>query len=167
MKNEQIRAELDAILSTLLTDKKMLQNDKRIIAVNAVKEKISASNKKFRELNPFTTEEKTRMGDAMRGKTLEEILGEERAAAGKQARSQAHLGKKRAPEVGAKISATRRANGSYENNGMTGKEHKQSTKSIMSIKAEIRQDLKRRLGLGRNDSLDKELLAKEYKRLGL
>jgi len=167
MKNNKIKAELDAILATLMTDKKMLQNDKRIIAVNNAKKQIAESNVRFHKENPRTEEEKFACGNNMRGKTLEEILGEERAAAGKQARSQATLGKKRPKEVGQKIAATRRANGSYENNGMTGKEHKQSTKSIMSIKAEIRQELKRKHGLGKSDKVPPELLEKAYKKAGL
>jgi len=114
-----------------------------------------------------TEEHKEKIGDTLRGKTLEELLGEERAALGRQARSKASLGKKRDPKVGAKIAETRRANGSYENNGMTGKEHKESTKSIMAIKASIRQELKRKLGLGKTDKVPPELLLKEYKKHGL
>ena len=100
----------------------------------------------------------------MRGKKLEEILGEERANEGRKKRSEAHKGKKRPEEVGQKIAATRKANGSYIDSGMTGKEHKESTKEIMGIKAKIRQDLKRQLGLGKNDSVPKDLLEEEYKK---
>lgn len=109
---------------------------------------------------------KEKIGDAFRGKTLEEILGEERAAEGREARRQAcyrqdYTGR------GEKIAATRRANGSYENNGMTGKQHKESTKAQQSMKAQIRQDIKRELGLGRSDSIPKDILERAYKRAGL
>jgi hypothetical protein len=50
---------------------------------------------------------------------------------------------------------------------MRGKEHKDSTKSIMSIKAKVRQELKIKLGLGKNDKVPKELLEKEYKKRGI
>ena len=113
-----------------------------------------------------TEEHKEKIGDSLRGKTLEEILGEERAALGKQARSQAHSGKKRPEEVVQKITATRRANNSY-GKSMLGKTHKDSTKSIMSLKAEIRQQLKRQHGLGKSDKVPEELLAKAYKKAGL
>jgi len=130
-------------------------------------EKIRQSNINFRKENPRTEDEKYACGNNMRGKKLEEILGKERAAKGRQARSDAFSGKKRPPEVGQKIAATRRANGSYVDSGMTGKEHKESTKEIQGKKAKIRQDLKRQLGLGRSDSVPKDLLEKEYKKQGL
>jgi len=130
-------------------------------------EKNRRSNIKFRKENPRTEEEKYACGNNMRGKKLEEILGEERAAAGRKARSEASKGKKRPIEVGQKIAATRRANGSYDHNGMFGKTHKESTKEIMAIKAQIRQELKRKLGLGKSDSVPKDLLEKEYKKQGL
>ena len=67
------------------------------------------------------------------------------------------------------IRATRLATGSYqaETHGMNNKEHKDSTKEIMSIKARVRQELKRQLGLGKSDSVPRDLLEKEYKRLKL
>jgi len=168
MNYDKVKAELDAILSTLMTDKKMKQSDRLLIAQNnpITKQKISESNKRTKQLNPITEERKQRIGDAMRGKTLEEILGEERAAAGKQARSQFHKGKRRPAEVGAKIAATRRANNNY-GTSMLGKEHKESTKSIMSLKAEIRQELKRKHGLGKSDKVPQELLDLAYKKAGL
>lgn len=116
---------------------------------------------------PKNESTKTKISDAMRGKTLEDILGEDRATEGRQRRSELLKGKKRPAEVGQKIAATRRANGSYEHNGMTGKAHKESTKEMQSIKAQIRQDLKRQLGLGRNDKIPKELLEQEYEKLAL
>ena len=131
------------------------------------KAKIAKSNRKFKEENPLTAKQKKQIGDAMRGKTLEELIGEERAAEGRKKRSEAHKGKKRPEEVGQKIAATRRANGSYEHNGMTGKTHKESTKEIQGQKARIRQELKRKLGLGKSDSVPKDLLEKEYKKQGL
>jgi hypothetical protein len=73
----------------------------------------------------------------------------------------------RKEEVGQKIAATRRANVSYDHNGMTGKTHKESTKAIQGQKAKIRQELKRKLGLGKSDSVPKDLLEKEYKKQGL
>lgn len=165
MKNDKVKAELDAILSTLMTDKNMLQNDKRIIAVNGAKKQIAESNVRFRKENPRTEQEKFACGNNMRGKKLEEILGEERAAIGRKKRAEAASGP-RPKEVSAKIAATRRANGSY-GTSMLGKEHKESTKSIMSIKAEIRQKLKKKLGLGKSDKVPQELLLKEYKKHGL
>ena len=110
---------------------------------------------------------KEKIGNKMRGKTLEELIGEERAAEGRKKRSEAHKGKKRPEEVGQKIAATRRENGSYDYNGMTGKTHRESTKEIQGQKARIRQQLKRELGLGKSDSVPKDLLEKEYKKQGL
>ena len=104
--------------------------------------------------------------DKMRGKTLEQLLGPERALEGKQVRSVNSTGKG-SKLKGAKIAATRRANGSYENNGMTGHAHKESTKQQQSIKAQIRQDIKRQLGLGKNDSIPKDILLQAYKKAGL
>lgn len=131
-------------------------------------EKIRKSNIKFRKENPRTEEEKYACGNNMRGKKLEEMLGEERAAAGKEARRQANF-KQDYTGRGAKTATTRKANGSYksETHGMNGKTHKDSTKEIQGQKAKVRQDLKRKLGLGRSDSVPKDLLEKEYKRLGL
>jgi hypothetical protein len=146
---------------------------KRVIAERVVspeweniKEKSRQGNIKFRKENPRTEEEKYACGNNMRGKTLEEILGEERAAAGKEARRQANFTQDYTGR-GEKIAATRKANGSYENSGMTGHTHKESTKEKQGQKAKVRQDLKRSLGLGRNDSVPKDLLEAEYKRLGL
>lgn len=130
----------------------------------AIVEKIRKTNIEYRKNNPYTEEQKKRIGDAMRGKTLEELIGVERAAIGRKKRSEAHKGKKRPEEVGQKIAATRRANGSYEHSGMTGKTHKESTKEIQGKKAKIRQELKRKLGLGKSDSVPKDLLEKEYKK---
>lgn len=104
--------------------------------------------------------------EAMKGKTLEQILGsKQRAEAGKEARRQANY-KVDYTDRSAKTAATRRENGSY-GTSMLGKEHKESTKSKMSIKAEIRQKLKKQLGLGRNDKVPEDLLIKEYKKAGL
>jgi hypothetical protein len=50
---------------------------------------------------------------------------------------------------------------------MTGKEHKESTKVQQSVKAQIRQDLRRKLNLGKAGKLPKELLLEEYKKAGL
>jgi hypothetical protein len=109
---------------------------------------------------------KEKIGDAMRGKTLEELIGEERAAEGRKKRSEAHKGKKRPEEVVAKIASKRQATGSYSSptHGMNGKTHKESTKEIQGQKAKIRQELKRKLGLGKSDSVPKDLLEKEYKK---
>jgi hypothetical protein len=133
-------------------------------------EKIRLSNIEYRKLNPYTEEEKKRIGDTMRGKTLEEMLGKERATAGRKARSismkvQHESGARSG--VGKKSAATRKANGSYEGSGMTGHTHKESTKVIQGQKAKIRQELKRKLGLGKSDSVPNELLEVEYKKQGL
>jgi len=129
--------------------------------------KIAESNRKHREENPLTAKQKKQIGDAMRGKTLEELVGEEAAARGRRSRSEFHKGKKRPPEVGQRIVATRRARGSYIDSGMTGHEHTDSTKAIMAVKAQIRQDLRRTLNMGKAGKLPKELLEAEYKRAGL
>jgi hypothetical protein len=115
---------------------------------------------------PKEEEHKEKIGNKMRGKTLEELIGVERAAIGRKKRAAAAQGP-RPKEVGQKIAATRRANGSYDQNGMTGKTHKESTKIIQGQKAKIRQELKRKLGLGKSDSVPKDLLEKEYKKQGL
>lgn len=160
--------DLKAYLESL-TSKKLSTSDKHLISQNDpdVQRRKAESNRKHRQENPYTAKQKKRIGDAMRGKTLEEIVGEEAAARGRKARSEASKGKKRPPEVGQKIAATRKANGSYVDSGMTGKKHKESTKAQQSTKAQVRQDLKRKLGLGRNDSIPRELLEKEYKKRGL
>jgi transcription initiation factor TFIIIB Brf1 subunit/transcription initiation factor TFIIB len=105
--------------------------------------------------------------DTMKGKTLEQILGsKERAEAGKEARRQANS-KIDYTERRAKGAKTRRDSGGYDVGTMTGKQHNESTKSIMSLKAEIRQELKRKHALGKNDSVPQEFLDKAYKKAGL
>lgn len=166
----QIDAESARIagLKSKLTDKQWLSNrsKQRIINNPNLPNKIGQSISEFYKNNPMPEERKEKISDSMRGKTLEELIGAERASIGRKKRSEFHKGRKRPIEVGQKIAATRRANGSYENNGMTGKEHKDSTKSIMSQKAAVRQELKRNLGLGKSDTVPKELLEKEYKKRG-
>jgi hypothetical protein len=129
--------------------------------------KIAESNRKHKEENPLTAKQKKQIGDAMRGKTLEELVGEEAAERGRKKRSEASKGKKRPAEVGEKIAATRRARGSYDGRCMRGKEHKDSTREMMAVKAQIRQDLRRSLNLGKAGKLPRELLEAEYKRAGL
>ena len=107
------------------------------------------------------------ISNSLKNRSLEDIIGKEAAERGRKARSDHNRGRKYHPEVGQKIAATRRANGSYVDNGMTGKKHKESTKEIMMLKAQVRQQLKRELGLGRNDKLDKDLLEQRYILLGL
>lgn len=131
------------------------------------KKQIGESNRKTKQANPLTAEQKKQINNHMRGKTLEEIIGVEAATRGRQARSNAFKGKKRPVEVGQKISATRKARGSYIDSGMTGHEHKSSTKEIMAVKAKIRQDLRRSLNLGKSGKLPKELLEAEYEKRGL
>ena len=136
----------------------------------AIVEQIRLSNIEYRKLNPWTDEEKLARSLAMKGKTLEEMLGKERATAGRKARSSSmkvqHESGARSG-VGKKSAATRIANGSYVGSGMTGHTHKESTKEIQGKKAKIRQDLKRKLGLGKSDKVPKDLLEKEYKKQGL
>lgn len=142
---ERARQELDKILAKLMTPKHMRESDKLLIAHDdAWREKISAS---------------------LKDKSLEELLGPERAKKGREARRQSNY-KQDYTGRAEKIVATRRANGNY-GISMLGKEHKESTKSIMSIKAQIRQELKTKLGLGKNDKVPKDLLEKEYKKRGL
>jgi hypothetical protein len=148
MNYDKARRDLDAVLKVLMTDKKMRESDKLLIAHDdAWRASISKT---------------------LKGKTLEELLGEERAAAGKEARRKAAT-KLRPKKVTEKILETKRAKGTYEdpNHGMRNKKHSESTKEQQSTKAQIRQNLKRKLGLGRNDSVPPELLAKEYKKAGL
>ena len=116
-----------------------------------------------------TDQIKQRISNTMRGKSLEELVGPDKAARGRQSRSEFHRGRKRPPEIGEQVAATRKANGSYEspNHGMRGKIHSDETKSKQSVKARIRQDLKRKLGLGKNDSVPKDLIEREYKKHGL
>jgi transcription initiation factor TFIIIB Brf1 subunit/transcription initiation factor TFIIB len=103
--------------------------------------------------------------NSMKGKTLEQLIGKEKAIEGRKIRSKNSKGP-RPDGVGKKIADARRANGSY-GKSMLGKEHKESTKLQQSIKAQIRQDLKKKLKLGRNDIVPKELLTKAYKKAGL
>jgi hypothetical protein len=135
----------------------------------AIVEQIRLSNIEYRKLNPWTDEEKLARSLAMKGKTLEEMLGVERATVGRKKRSQSlieqHASGQRKNTV-KKIVATRKANGSY-GTSMLGKTHKESTKEIQGQKAKIRQELKRKLGLGRSDSVPLELLEKEYKKKGI
>jgi hypothetical protein len=113
---------------------------------------------------------KEKISNSLIGKTLEEILGDkDRAEAGiikrRQSLKSQHASgvRKTAYE---KTRATRKANGSY-GTSMLDKEHKDSTKEIMSIKAKIRQELKRKLKLGKSDSIPKDILKKAYKKQGL
>jgi hypothetical protein len=109
------------------------------------------------------------IGDAMRGKTLEELVGEEAATKGRKSRSEVSKNKKRPAEVIQKIANARKLTGSYQSatHGMNGKEHKESTKATMQVKAQIRQDLRRNLNLGKAGKLPKELLEAEYIKAGL
>jgi len=125
--------------------------------------KISQSNKDFKIRNPITEARKKQTSEAMKGKTLEELIGKKRAEVGRKLRSIAHKGKKRPPEVGEKIAAVRKAKGSYDGRSMLGKKHKESSKLIQAQKAQIRQELKKKLGLGKNDCVPKDLLQKAYK----
>jgi len=120
-----------------------------------------------------TEAHKDNISVSMKGKKLEEILGdEEKAAKGKEARSRS-LKKQHASgsrcHVGQKTAATRKANGSYESptHGMNGKKHTASTRKIQAQKAKIRQEIKRKYKLGKSDKIPKDLLAKEYKKAGL
>jgi hypothetical protein len=117
---------------------------------------------------PKEEEHKEKIGNKMRGKTLEELIGVERAAIGRKKRSDAAQGP-RPKEVVDKIVAKKKATGVYEsdNHGMRGKTHKESTKAIQGQKAKIRQELKRKLKLGKSDSVPKDLLEKAYKKHGL
>jgi hypothetical protein len=121
---------------------------------------------KQRMSNP---EQRQQIGDSMRGKSLEELIGKERAEKGRISRSRSQKGIKQPEGTGAKIAAKRRETGSYDwpDQGMRNKKHKESTKELQSIKAKVRQDLKRKLKLGKSDSIPKDILLKEYKRLGL
>lgn len=134
----------------------------KIIDIDAEFEGVEFDEKSIKKLTAGK-----KASDSMRGKTLEQLLGsKERADAGREARRQANAKQDYTARI-QKTAATRRENGSYENNGMTGKQHKESTKQQQSIKAQIRQNLKRKLGLGRNDSIPKDVLKQEYKKRGL
>jgi hypothetical protein len=114
----------------------------------------------------YTSSRKT--SDTLKGKSLEQLLGPERAAEGKKIRAKNSSGP-RPKSVMKKIVNTKKINGVYNspNHGMNGKKHKESTKELQALKAQVRQDLKRKLGLGRNDSVPKDLLLMEYKKHGL
>ena len=144
-----------------------LPSDKEV-ARETTLQKIKQSNVDYRKVNPRTEAEKYACGNNMRDKTLEEILGKDRALAGKEARRQANF-KQDYTGRGEKIAGTKKAKGDYNSptHGMNGKTHKESTKFMQSQKAQIRQDLKRKLGLGKNDTIPKELLEKAYKKQGL
>lgn len=148
MNYDKAHNELDAVLSQLMTDKKMRESDKMLIAHDdAWRASISKT---------------------LKGKSLETLLGKERAEAGKELRRKAAT-KSQPKEVTKKILETKRARGTYDdpNHGMRNKTHNESTKSVMSIKAAIRQELKRKHGLGKSDKVPEELLLKAYKKAGL
>jgi len=111
---------------------------------------------------------KQRISNAMSGKTLEELVGTEKAAKGRRTRSESAQGP-RDKEIVNKIVNTKKATGVYESptHGMRGKTHKDETKSKQSVKAQIRQTLKRKLGLGKSDSVPRDVLEREYKKHGL
>jgi hypothetical protein len=157
--------EIQALLDATRNQKFRKKTDAQLAGYALTKQ----SNIDFKKLNPITEERKKRTGNAMRGKTLEELIGEERAAAGRKARSEFHNGRKRPPEVVQQIAATRKATGSYDSptHGMNGKTHNEETKSKQSVKAQIRQELKRKLGLGKSDSVPRDVLEQEYKKHGL
>ena len=110
--------------------------------------------------------QKKKISEAMKGKSLDEIIGKERAIIGKESRRQSCF-QQDYTDRAKKTAATRKANGSYDGRSMRDQKHKDSTKKSMAIKAKIRQDLKRELNLGRNDKIPKELLEQRYKELGL
>ena len=105
---------------------------------------------------------------ALRGRTLEELIGEERAAEGRKKRAKA-ASHPRDPATVKKILTTKKKTGVYDSptHGMRGKQHRAETKVKQSTKAQVRQDLKRRLGLGRNDSIPRDVLEAEYQQLKL
>ena len=126
------------------------------------------------EFDDFKPDEKTikkytagrKTSETLKGKSLEQILGsKERAEQGRKIRSENSKGPR--PEgIGQKIASVRRAKNNY-GKSMLGKQHKESTKIMQAQKAQIRQNLKRKLNLGRNDSVPPEMLLKEYKKAGL
>lgn len=135
---------------------------KQIIDIDAEFEGVEFDEKQIQKLTAGK-----KASDTMRGKTLEQLLGsKERAEAGKEARRQANY-KIDYTERRKKGAETRRANGGYDVGTMTGKKHKESTKAAQSTKAQIRQDLKRKMGLGRSDSIPRDVLERAYKRAGL
>ena len=99
---------------------------------------------------------------------LEELIGEERAAEGRKKRAKA-ASHPRDPATVKKILTTKKKTGVYDSptHGMRGKQHRAETKVKQSTKAQVRQDLKRRLGLGRNDSIPRDVLEAEYQQLKL
>jgi len=111
--------------------------------------------------------QKEKISKSMSGKTLEELIGKEQAAEGRKKRSETHRGKTRPRSTVEKMTNARKAKGGYDVNPMQGKKHKDSTKSMQSIKAGIRQELKRQLGLGKSDKVPQDLLDAEYKKRGL
>jgi hypothetical protein len=147
----------------------MVAAQKLKMADPKIREKIRQSNIKTKKENPLTKEQRLKASKVHKGKKLKEILGSDRAEEVNAKKSIALAGKKRPVELMNHIHNKRIENGSYksENHGMNGKTHKESTKIIQGQKAKIRQALKQKLGLGRNDSVPKDLLEKEYKKHGL
>ena len=116
---------------------------------------------------PKSEMQKKKISATLKGKSFDERVGSSNAMAGRKSRSAKLKDKVRPKEVGQNIAAGRYANGSYDGRSMRGKEHKESTKEAMAIKAKVRQDLKREVGLGKSDKVPKDLLEERYNLLGL
>lgn len=137
--------------------------NKKIVDIDIVFDDIQFDEKSIKK---FTAGKKA--SQTMKGKTLEEMLGYERAKQGRKTRQENGKGS-RPKQVIEKILKTKKEKGTYTNpnHGMNGKTHKESTKTKQSIKAQIRQNIKHKYNLGKNDSIPKELLLKAYKKAGL
>jgi hypothetical protein len=177
MSKSKEQQELDDYLARITSSKQINQSDDQIIgwekAANSRKglKRTSAQKRTMSKAQTgriVTDVARQKTSDTLSGKTLEEILGEERGAAGREARRKATTAQHQSgkmKDAAKKTADTRRANGSY-GTSMLGKEHKDSTISIMSQKATVRQEIKKKLGLGKADKVPKELLEAEYKKRG-
>lgn len=109
-----------------------------------------------------------KISQTLKGRSLEDIIGKEKAEKGRLSRKLANKGIDYSERI-KKTVQTKKKNGYYQSNkhGMNGRNHKESTRETMAIKAKIRQEIKAELGLGKNDLVPKDLLLERYKLNGL
>jgi hypothetical protein len=144
--------------------------DKPKLSIKEINELLERTrDQKFRKLTQAQIDGRNAMIAVMRTKSFEDINGKEEITHSRQRRRETLSGVSRPKEVMDKILATKKANGVYDdpNHGMRGKNHKEETKIKQAVKAQVRQDLKKKLGLGRSDSVPKDLLQEAYKKAGL
>lgn len=113
-----------------------------------------------------TESDKQLLSKLLKGKSLEDLVGKEKADQGKRKRREAFLGKKRPADVVERIVKTKKDNNAY-GKSMLGKNHNSETKKIMAEKAKIRQQIKAELGLKKNECVPKDILIQKYIELGI